>query len=279
MEKDTIIKIALSMVLAVYLVFALAMTGMAEDSDRYSSVMIHVTDSLGTGFVNKKDIVAECGDLGAMIQTKTRADIDIDALETHIASMPEVEDANVTVLNNGSVRIDVTPMSPVARVFNPGGSSYYINSSGKRVNANVRYHVDVPVVIGNFDRAGIDPASLLPMLAQIKNDRTVNALVSTVTLSHDNDILIIPVIRGQVINIGDTSNIENKFARLKSFYRQVMPVKGWNVYDTISVKWRGQIVATRRLKNLGEVGLDTEDLGFDLVDDISTMSADSTATI
>ena len=27
-----------------------------------------------------------------------------------------------------------------------------------------------------------------------------------------------------------------------------MPVKGWTYYDTISVKWQGQVVATRREK-------------------------------
>ena len=42
--------------------------------------------------------------------------------------------------------------------------------------------------------------------------------------------------------------IENKFNRIKTFYKEVMPVKGWNYYDTISVKWRGQVVTTRRDK-------------------------------
>jgi len=32
------------------------------------------------------------------------------------------------------------------------------------------------------------------------------------------------------------------------FYRQVMPYKGLEEYDTISVKFRGQVVATRRDK-------------------------------
>lgn len=29
-----------------------------------------------------------------------------------------------------------------------------------------------------------------------------------------------------------------------------MPVKGWNYYDTVSVKWNGRVVATRRTKRL-----------------------------
>ena len=35
-------------------------------------------------------------------------------------------------------------------------------------------------------------------------------------------------------------------------YHKVLPVKGWDYYDTISVKWGGQVVATRRLKSIPE---------------------------
>ena len=35
---------------------------------------------------------------------------------------------------------------------------------------------------------------------------------------------------------------------LQLFYRKVLPKKGWNEYDTISVKFKDQIVATRRIK-------------------------------
>ena len=61
----------------------------------------------------------------------------------------------------------------------------------------------------------------------------------------NHDIILVPVIRGHVVNFGDTSLIADKFARIKSFYNNVMPVKGWDYYESLSVKWRGQIVATR----------------------------------
>ncbi len=54
-----------------------------------------------------------------------------------------------------------------------------------------------------------------------------------------------------------------------------MPVKGWDFYDTLSVKWGGQLVATRRVKRLhhaiSAVDLDAEkelpDIGTMLVGD------------
>lgn len=274
MEKDTIIKIALSAVLTVYLVFALALTGNAERASYYEGLDIHVTDSLDTHFVTAADIARECSDLFADITTLPKSDIDLNLLENRLCGLPVVERANVASLNDGRLRIDVEPMMPVARVFTTNGDSYYINASGKRVLATVRYHVDVPVVAGDFDSRHLSPTDLLPMLSYIASDPTANALVSTVAVDSNGDIFVIPTIRGQIINMGDTTDIHNKFDRLKSFYTQVMPVKGWNTYDTISVKWSGQIVASRRDKGLGNPYLDTEDEIFELIDDAETMLPD-----
>nr|MDE7421741.1 hypothetical protein [Muribaculaceae bacterium] len=46
-------------------------------------------------------------------------------------------------------------------------------------------------------------------------------------------------------------------------YRKVLPAKGWNIYDTISVKFKNQIVASRRNKAINQHGL-LEDDGIDL---------------
>ncbi len=275
MEKDTIIKIALTAVLTVYLVFALAMTGSAERADRYNGITISVVDSIGSGFVSEKDVAGECGDLYSIIASESRSSIDLQQLERQILDMPVVEYANVATLCDGSLRIDVSPMVPVARVFDHKGHSYYINASGKRVIADARYHVDVPVVIGDFDSGQLRAEHLLPMLSYIADDATLNALISTVTLSPDGDIIIVPVIRGQVINFGDNANVKDKFDRLKTFYTKVMPVKGWNTYDTIFVKWAGQVVAARRDKSLGKIALQTEESEFDFIDDIATMTPDA----
>ena len=274
MEKKTIIKLVMTVVLAVYLVVAMSMTRSRSLSDVYGGLDIVVADSLNTRFVSAADISRECGGLTSRIDSVVRGSLDINDLERRLARMPEIERANVAELNNGRLLVEVTPMIPIARVFEPSGRSYYINTEGKRVAADVRYHVDVPVVVGRFD-AGEPASRLLPILRYVASDPTLNALVSTVTTDSRGDIFVVPVIRGHVVNLGDTSLIANKFDRLKVFYREVMPVKGWNFYDTVSVKWRGQIVASRREKKLGDIALDTRESEFDFIDDVETMSPEN----
>ena len=70
--------------------------------------------------------------------------------------------------------------------------------------------------------------------------------------------------------MGNASDFENKFAKLKLFYREVMPKRGWNAIDTISVKWNHQIVATRRVKAVVQtIEYDPED--DEQAPDIQTM--------
>ena len=92
-----------------------------------------------------------------------------------------------------------------------------------------------------------------------------------IKVDKSNDIILVPIVRGQVINFGTPDDFKSKFHRLERMYAEVMPVKGWNYYDTISVKWNRQIVATRRQKRLDKPKFIEED--DDEETDIATMIA------
>ncbi len=69
-------------------------------------------------------------------------------------------------------------------------------------------------------------------------------------------------------------NLGDKFDRLRLAYKKILPVKGWDFYDTLSVKWRGQVVATRRVKRLHQA-ISTVDIEAEQeLPDIGTMMID-----
>jgi len=99
----------------------------------------------------------------------------------------------------------------------------------------------------------------------------LRSLVTMYQVRDTNNIIIVPEFSGHVVNIGNASGYENKFAKLKLFYSEVMPKRGWNTFDTISVKWNHQIVATRRAKAVAQVvQYDPED--DEQAPDIETMT-------
>lgn len=243
MTKTSVIRCVLALLMLVYLAVMIPLAKGNAAAHPYPGIELAISDSTGAGFVNADDIRRECRIRFGGLDSVSSRHIRLNRLERVLAALPQIESVNAAVLCNGNLRLDIVPMMPVARVFDRG-RSYYINRSGKRIDANIDYHIDVPVVSGAFD-AGHSPAALLPVLDYIRSHPDINSLISAVSSDSNHDIILIPVIRGHVVNFGDTSLIADKFARLKSFYAKVMPVKGWDYYENVSVKWRGQIVATR----------------------------------
>lgn len=247
----------LTVLMVAYMCVALTVAARMKSAETLSGLAITLTDP-DSRFVNQEDVLIETGLNIDSLRYATRHDFDLNGLENRLKASDKLQDANVAILSDGTLDINVTPMVPVARVFEPGKPSYYINSSGKRISAELRYHIDVPVLVGRFD--SVRPAQrLLPLLDYIAAHRRSCAFVATVTQEADGNIILIPTIVGHVVNFGDTSRVAEKFALLREYYRHVAPVKGWNTYDTIAVKWRGQVVASRRVKEIKPVELPTEE--------------------
>lgn len=245
MNKKSVWMCVLSLLMVAYVAVAVPFTWRMADEDTLTGVEIVMADP-DSRFITAADIARECHLDGDSTASTRRRDFDLYSLERRLDASDKIETVNATILTNGRLRLDVKPMVPVARVFD-GAESYYINVTGKKISAELRYHLDVPVLVGTFD--SIHPAErLLPLLDYIAGNEDAGAMVATVTQDADGDIIIVPRVVGHVVNFGDTSMVADKFRRLTAFYRQVMPTVGWTHYDTLAVKWRGQVVATRRDK-------------------------------
>jgi len=236
--------------MAAYLFVALSFTSRNAAEQPCAGMCIVVRDSTAHPFVTAGELSRELGTLPSRLASMRLADIDIDSIEKVFESLDKIEDVRVQTLTDGRILVDVDPMEPVARIFPASGRSYYINRAGKRIAASPRYHIDVPVIQGQFDDSLLRAVDILPLIDYLDANPSWGALVSAIKADSPSDILILPVIRGHIVNLGRIDNLDSKFSRLKRFYEEVMPVKGWNTYDTISLKWAGQAVATRRIKTL-----------------------------
>lgn len=268
--KRSWIYAALTILVVGYLVVMWFVASAMSSSRLCTGITIVVHDTAQYKFVTPEELAYELGALPSNALRTPINRINADSLERALAACDKIESVNVNILTDGHIYIDVNPMHPVARIFDPVGNSYYINRTGKRINADARYHLDVPVVYGSFDKR-MPATSIIPLVDHINSDSLLNSLVSMIKIDSPTDIILVPVIRGHVINIGDTLGYDDKFRRLKAMYRNVMDVRGWEYYDTISVKWQGQIVASRRDKTLSEPELIVETRNEEAVD-LSTMS-------
>lgn len=252
MTKKGVIRCLLSVVLMCYLAFALFMANDMAAREMCAGIDIKVLQREGSrNFVTGGEVRRLLDEWGLDDVNRPVSTINLQEIEDRLNGIVNIEHASVERLANRKVRVNVTPMIPVARVFDRN-SSYYINQSGKRLTANHRFRLDVPVITGDFDSSH-DAVSLIPLVERLSADPDWNAIVAQISVEpKTHDVILVPMIRGHVVNLGDTADIDDKLERVMLMYHKVLPLKGWNYYDTISVKWGGQVVATRRQKKIAE---------------------------
>lgn len=236
--------------LVAYLVVAISMTVSEPDTQLCRALEITVEGGEGDGarrFVTPDELARELDSLPEKAPGMALANINTQKIRKHLLELDKIENVEVLRLTDGTIRIKATPIIPVARVFD-GTKSYYINRAGKHVSADARYHKDVPIIEGrfNYPDTTFTPESLLPLLNYIANDSVWNSYISMIKVKSPTDIILVPAIREHVINIGAPDNFDDKFARLKKFYTEVLPQQGWEKYDTLCLKWSGQLVASKR---------------------------------
>lgn len=245
------LKIFFSLLLAAYLVVALTMTARENDDTMCSGMTITVEDADGEKgaqrFVTPGELALELDNLPSKAKGIALANINTQDIRRRLLDLDKIEDVSVVRYTDGSIRIKVTPIVPVLRVFD-GNESYYVNRAGKRVKASARYHKNVPLIQGHFDATdtAFTPLSLMPLVNYISSDSIWNTYIGMIKVKSPNDILLIPNIREHVINLGTLDRLDDKMERLRTFYTKVLVKQGWEKYDTLTLKWNGQLVATKR---------------------------------
>lgn len=251
MNKQSILYAIASVLLVAYLGVALVWASRQASEQQCAglyggAVEVITPPGADSRFVTSEEMTRQLGSLAHTMATRRLADINLDSLSRELNALDKLEYATVNVLANNQVRVRVYPMVPMARVWDHSGSrSFYINRDGKRMTADARFSLDVPQISGRFSRS-FGPERLIPLFDYMNLHPEWHCMITMITVRDSADVILVPAVRGHVVNFGSVSSIPSKFERLKRFYSDVMPVRGWDYYDTLSVKWDGQIVATRR---------------------------------
>ena len=58
----------------------------------------------------------------------------------------------------------------------------------------------------------------------------------------DGEVELYPQVTKQKIEFGKPKDFEEKFSKLMTFYKEILPSKGWNYYERVNVKFKDQII-------------------------------------
>ncbi len=246
---------------------AVAFGFVAEKRQRLicNQVEVSILDSSRNAFISPNIVKNLLQKKGINLIGKNFNDIDLSHLETVLNNCPPIEKAEAYKTIGGKVVIEIRQRSPVLRVIDANNASYYIDNKGYVMRLSGNYTSRVIIANGyihcaipdNWKLSVLDVenslkdkhyllADLFKLAHFIADDDFWNAQIQQIYVDADGDFELIPRVGAQVIVFGDDSDCEEKFSNLMSFYKNGLPIVGWNKYETINLKYKGQVICTKR---------------------------------
>jgi len=254
-----ILQVLLTLLVTGGCIVALLSASRIEDAKRLSGVEVHITNGANFHFLDDKqvmDMVVNNRHLD--IERIPLGKLDIRTMESIVTSNPWVSDAEAFIDNSHKLHLYVTQRVPVVRVFEKDGGSYYLDAALRQMPLSENY-VHYTTVVTNVPDLKDDSmgrslkTQIVSLVKFIEHDPFWNAQVSQIIMDSNNVFEFIPVVGNQRIIIGDTSRLKDKFDNLMVFYKKVMNKIGWDKYDVLDLRYKGQVVASPSLPWKGPV--------------------------
>ena len=216
-----------------------------------TSVNVDIDNQFENYFINEADIVDLITDGGDIrIVGEAFDQLNLKEIENKLLDTKFIHDAEVYKDLEGNLLININQSRPIARLISNKMNDRYISSNGEVLPLSPRYTARVVLIDGAFaDNAKLYSLSgtdqykqLMELLRFVEKDPFWKAQIAQMNIDKRGNIKMHTQVSKQVIEFGKPVDIEEKFMKLKIFYKDILPAKGWNSYTRVSVKFKDQIV-------------------------------------
>ncbi len=170
------------------------------------------------------------------------------------SKVPWIKDVSASVSVSGKVVVRARQRRPIARLYY-GSKEYYFDADGYVMPASYTGSCNVLVAGGDFteplrvDSLNSQMESLLQLAKFLDREEKYGDLIDQVYIESDGDVMMVPKLGNHIVELGKVDDLSNKFSNLLTFYRKGMPRAGWNTYSRVSLKFKGQVICTKRDKS------------------------------
>ncbi len=232
------------------IVFLIVFAGVKNHNRPVEELDVDVLDQEGVYFTNDREVIelitAQQTDF--LVGTEM-GDLDPKVLERRVEENPFVKDAEVYRDLEGVLKVKVIQSKPIARVFTNGEKDQYIDSDGRVLPVNAKHTARVPLLETEFDFPWLENmdettygTQVFELLQYIEQDDFWKAQIAHVLVKSNGELELYPQVTKQKIEFGKPGDFEDKFSKLMTFYKEILPVKGWNSYERVNVKFKNQII-------------------------------------
>ena len=229
----------------------------------FQSIKVDIDESNGMLFLSKEDVISLLrNDRVNVDESKSIDEVNYGRLERVIENNPYVANAEIFVDASGNIQINIRQRTPILRVINNKGVSYYIDEHARTMPLSSKFTARVPVATGNIltgdenenKTDSVTAKKLFTLAKFINRDSFLTSLTEQVVVNNQREFELIPRIGNHSILVGDTDRLTDKFNNLKIFYREGLNKVGWNNYSLVNLKYENEVYCTKRNKTTGSSG-------------------------
>jgi len=251
LNKGKIWNISKVTLLIVFLFGSIGLVEKEAGERTCTSIEVNIDNQFENYFINESDIIDIITNRGEnRIIGVNFSELNLKSLEEELYKNKFIKKAEVFKDLTGSLMVNIDQSRPIARLMSSKMSDRYISNGGEVLPLSKRYTARVMLIDGAYaDQAKLYDLykteygkNLMEMLHFIDQDKFWKAQVAQLTINSKGNIQIHTQVSKQIIEFGKPEDIEKKFRNLKIFYKEILPAKGWNSYERVSVKFKNQIV-------------------------------------
>jgi cell division protein FtsQ len=188
------------------------------------------------------------------VENEPLGKVDVARIEQVLEQDPFIENAETFVDVKGNLNLKIFQREPILRVIDNNNLNYYLDKNGVKMPLSKYFSARVPIITGavppyvsNFlQQKKYALKDVFILVNSLNADAFFAPMVQQIVVDAAGEFTIIPNLGDYKIRIGTIDDLDEKMARIKTFYKEVPPYEGWKKYHSISVKYKGQIVCKKR---------------------------------
>ena len=239
-----VLSIIVATLLFAYLIFSIIMLQDKTLAIDCQNLIVVIKDSTNRQFLTTDNIVTMLKSAQLYPVNKPVNSINTHTIEEKIAESELVSSVTAYKTPSGNIKIEITQKMPILRIFN-ARESYYVDESGRTMPADYLYATYLPIASGNIEKS-LATAELYKFALFLQKNEFWNNQIEQIYVNANTEVELIPRIGDHRIILGSFEDFEEKMNNLRLFYEQAIPKIGWDKYEVINIKYKNQIVCTKK---------------------------------
>src|SRR5690554_52512 len=211
----------------------------------FQSLEIYVQEISDVYFVEENEIKQLLENEFPLLQPGiSLEEVSLEKIEDKVESHPFVKNAEVFKDLKGKVVVKIDQYRPIARIIRPMAAHGYISAEGVILPTSPNYTTRVLTIEGPMAEELLSQddltdgySDLLELIHFIEKDDFWRAQIAGIEIGRKKDITLFQQVGTQEIEFGKPTEIKEKFEKISLFYKEILPLKGWDAYKRVNVKY------------------------------------------